>query len=128
MNLFCAHQQNAGTVSDSVILSEKPCCERSPQDVTAVGTGLLDKNIAAVELELDRVIHDLHEQSKRAYERGDPIGARIYLDRADAARRSRSDEHQQRLHAKAWQRMLDEDYFGAMGQRDAAKSQGGGLA
>jgi hypothetical protein len=34
---------------------------------------------------------------------------------------SRSPEHQQRLHARAWQRMLDEDYFGAMGQRDAER-------
>jgi hypothetical protein len=121
MNLFCAHQQNAGTVSDSVIENESPCCERSPQDVTAVGQDRLDHNIAAVESELDRLIAELHEQSRLAHERGDPVGARIYLDRADAARRSRSEEHQERLHQRAWQRMLDEDYFGAMGQRDAER-------
>jgi nitrous oxide reductase accessory protein NosL len=52
---------------------------------------------------------------------GDPDGAAIYWDRMTAAMSSRSPEHQQRLHAKAWQRMLDEDYFGAMGQRDAER-------
>jgi hypothetical protein len=36
MSCFCAHQQNAGTVADEVILSEKPCCVSSPQAVTAV--------------------------------------------------------------------------------------------
>jgi hypothetical protein len=114
-----AHQWQAGANSDSMSGNQSPCCQRenAPQpDVSAVRQ---DANIAAVELELDRVIYDLHAAAQRAYESGDPAGARIYLDRADAARRSRSEEHQERLHQRAWQRMLDEDYFGAMGERDA---------
>jgi hypothetical protein len=117
-----AHQWQAGTNSDSMSGNESPCCQRenAPQpDVSAVRQ---DANIAAVEDELDRLIAELHEQSRLAHERGDPTGARLYLDRADAARRSRSEEHQERLHQRAWQRMLDEDYFGAMGQRDAERS------
>jgi hypothetical protein len=31
-----AHQSQAGANSDSVIENESPCCERSPQDVSAV--------------------------------------------------------------------------------------------
>jgi uncharacterized protein YggL (DUF469 family) len=124
MTFFCSHQHGAETESASHIV---PCqAQQDCQEVSrnVVGQHRQDANIAAVEDELDRLIAELHEQSKRAYERGDPIGARIYLDRADAARRSRSEEHQQRLHAKAWQRMLDEDYFGAMGQQDAAVIEG----
>jgi hypothetical protein len=96
-------------------------CQKPQTDV--VSADLQARNIAAVEDELDRLIAELHEQSRLAHERGDPTGARLYLDRADAARRSRSEEHQERLHQRAWQRMLDEDYFGAMGQqhREATK-------
>jgi hypothetical protein len=32
----CAHQQITGTDSNEVIQTQKPCCERSPQDVSAV--------------------------------------------------------------------------------------------
>jgi hypothetical protein len=115
MTFFCAHQQNAGTVSDPVIENEKPCCERSPQDVTAVSKVRLDHS---ADDELDKVISQLGDRMMEAMRTGDKTGAAIYLDRMTAAIGSRSPEHQSRLHAKAWQRMLDEDYFGAMGQQD----------
>jgi hypothetical protein len=111
--------QVAETNSDLPIV---PCqAQQDCQEVSrnVVGQHRQDANIAVVEDELDRLITELHEQSRLAHERGDPTGARLYLDRADAARRSRSEEHQERLHQRAWQRMLDEDYFGAMGERDA---------
>jgi hypothetical protein len=38
MNLFCAHQQNAGTVSDQVIETQKPCCECSPDPQESVSS------------------------------------------------------------------------------------------
>jgi hypothetical protein len=124
MTFFCAHQPTAGTQADQLIESQKPCCERSPQDVTAVGTGLLDKNIAAVESELDRVIEQIGSRMVQAMRDGDPQGAEILRDRLYAAIGSRSPEHQQRLHAKAWQRMLDEDpcYFSAMGELDGGRT------
>jgi hypothetical protein len=40
---------------------------------------------------------------------GDPKGANLWAKRMYAAMASRSPAHQQRLHAKAWQRMLDEE-------------------
>jgi hypothetical protein len=114
--------QVEGAVTDPLIEAQKPCCSHRTADVSGVGADRLDHNLAAVEDELDRLIAELHEQSRLAHERGDPTGARLYLDRADAARRSRSEEHQERLHQRAWQRMLDEDYFGAMGQQDRERT------
>jgi hypothetical protein len=64
---------------------------------------------AQVESELDRVIAELGDRMMEAMRTGDKTGAAIYLDRMTAAMASRSPEHQQRLHAKAWQRMLDEE-------------------
>jgi hypothetical protein len=97
-----------------------PC--QAQQDCQEVSRNVVSA-VRQVENELDAVIDDLHAASQRAYKSGDPAGARMYLDRADAARRSRSEEHQSRLHAKAWQRMLDEDacYFSACGERDAER-------
>jgi hypothetical protein len=108
--------------SNIVPCQAEPSCQESQTDVVSA--------VRQVENELDAVIDELHAASQRAYKSGDPAGARMYLDRADAARRSRSEEHQSRLHAKAWQRMLDEDacYFSACGEMDRSKSQGGGLA
>jgi hypothetical protein len=81
--------------------------------------------IAQVESELDRVIAELGDRMMEAMRTGDKTGAEIYLDRMTAAIGSRSPEHQQRLHAKAWQRMLDEDacYFSACGERDAERGK-----
>jgi hypothetical protein len=104
-----------GTDCPSAIQTESPCCERSPQDVTAVSKVRLDHS---ADDELDKVISQLGDRMMEAMRTGDKTGAAIYLDRMTAAIGSRSPEHQSRLHAKAWQRMLDEDYFGAMGQQD----------
>jgi hypothetical protein len=133
---FCAHQQNAGTVSDQVIQTQKPCCSRESAPQADVGADRHDRtlphcgddeafadrlSVATVEAELDRAVSELFAASQHAYEvDGDPAGARLYMERAEALIASRTDEHQQRLHAKAWQRMLDEDacYFSAAGERD----------
>jgi hypothetical protein len=115
MTFFCAHQQNAGTDSDLPILA----CQA--QQVRQESSADVVRQIAQVESELDRVIAELGDRMMEAMHSGDKTGAEIYLDRMTAAIGSRSPEHQQRLHAKAWQRMLDEDYFGAMGQRDAER-------
>jgi hypothetical protein len=79
--------------------------------------------IAQVESELDRVIEQIGSRMVQAMRDGDPQGAEILRDRLYAAIGSRSPEHQQRLHAKAWQRMLDEDacYFSACGELDAER-------
>jgi hypothetical protein len=104
--------------------SDAPMVACQAQQVRQALSADVVSAVRQVENELDAVIDDLHAASQRAYKSGDPAGARMYLDRADAARRSRSEEHQSRLHAKAWQRMLDEDacYFSACGERDAERS------
>jgi hypothetical protein len=121
MTFFCAHQQNAGTISDQVIETQKPCCSRSPGLSQSVGE--VSHDPITVEAELDRVIAELGDRMMEAMRTGDKTGAAIYLDRMTAAMASRSPEHQQRLHAKAWQRMLDEDacYFSACGELDAER-------
>jgi hypothetical protein len=110
--------QVAETNSDApmVACQAQQDCQEVRRDVVG--------EIAQVESELDRVIAELGDRMMEAMHSGDKTGAAIYLDRMTAAIGSRSPEHQQRLHAKAWQRMLDEDpcYFSAMGQRDAERS------
>jgi hypothetical protein len=102
------------TDSPSEILSESPCCEHRTADVSDVGQVRLDHS---ADDELDRVISELDKAMVQAMNDGDRTGAELYRDRMYAAMSSRSPAHQSRLHAKAWQRMLDEDYFGAMGQQ-----------
>jgi hypothetical protein len=106
------------TESPTAIQTEQPCCERRCEPQPSVGTSLLDRNIATVEAELDRVIEEIGSRMVQAMRDGDPQGAEILRDRLYAAIGSRSPEHQRRLQDRAWQRMLDADYFGAMGQRD----------
>jgi hypothetical protein len=103
----------------SSIENESPSCQRSP--VLSQSVGEVSHDPIKVESELDKVIAELGDRMMEAMRTGDKTGAAIYLDRMTAAMASRSPEHQQRLHARAWQRMLDEDYFGAMGQRDAER-------
>jgi hypothetical protein len=121
MNSACTPFFPAWQVSETDSDPDMVACQA--QQVRQALSADVVSAVRQVENELDAVIDDLHAASQRAYKSGDPTGARMYLDRADAARRSRSEEHQSRLHAKAWQRMLDEDYFGAMGQqhREATK-------
>jgi hypothetical protein len=116
MNSACTPFFPAWQVSETDSDPDMVACQA--QQVRQALSADVVSAVRQVENELDAVIDDLHAASQRAYKSGDPAGARMYLDRADAARRSRSDAHQQRLHAKAWQRMLDEDYFGAMGEQD----------
>jgi hypothetical protein len=110
-----------GTDCPSAIQTEPGRCISQPQPLQDVGETA--HNPTAVEQELDRVIAELGDRMMEAMRTGDKTGAAIYLDRMTAAIGSRSPEHQQRLHAKAWQRMLDEDpcYFSACGERDAER-------
>jgi hypothetical protein len=121
MNSACTPFFPAWQVSETDSDPDMVACQA--QQVRQALSADVVSAVRQVENELDAVIDDLHAASQRAYKSGDPAGARMYLDRADAARRSRSEEHQSRLHAKAWQRMLDEDacYFSACGERDAER-------
>jgi hypothetical protein len=65
--------------------------------------------MSVTEQELDEHIQSLGELAEKAMRDGDPKGANLWAKRMYAAMASRSPAHQQRLHAKAWQRMLDEE-------------------
>jgi hypothetical protein len=64
-----------------------------------------------VQQELDRVIAELGRRSVKAYENGDPTGARIFLDRQMLAIASRTPEHKAALTAEI-DRRIDESTFG----------------
>jgi hypothetical protein len=73
-----------------------------------------------VQQELDRVIAELGRRSVKAYENGDPTGARIFLDRQMLAIASRTPEHKAALTAEI-DRAIDEgvNYFDWQGRLDA---------
>jgi hypothetical protein len=72
-----------------------------------------------VQQELDRVIAELGRRSVKAYENGDPTGARIFLDRQMLAIASRTPEHKAALTAEI-DRRIDESTFGGEWTREIA--------
>jgi hypothetical protein len=122
MNSACTPFFPAWQVSETV--SDAPMVACQAQQVRQALSADVVGQIAQAEAELDRVIEEIGSRMVQAMRDGDPQGAEILRDRLYAAIGSRSPEHQSRLHAKAWQRMLDEDacYFSACGERDAERS------
>jgi hypothetical protein len=107
---------------------------RDPEQDTAVGSVVSHSDRSAagkpvrkvasdcsdVQQELDRVIAELGRRSVKAYENGDPTGARIFLDRQMLAIASRTPEHKAALTAEI-DRRIDEgvNYFDWQGRLDA---------
>jgi hypothetical protein len=80
--------------------------------------GHVPHDTIAAEEKLDAEIAKCGDEMVAAMKAGDRQAAEAAQDRMYAAISSRSPEHQQRLSARAWQRMLDNDpcYFSAAGE------------
>lgn len=67
----------------------------------------VNRDIRAVERELDAVISDLFAASAAAMANGDPHGSRLYTERAYAAIASRTPEHMARMWQEVEQRITE---------------------